>query len=375
MAFRGLVISSTGLTALERERVEHLVKSMSGEFHRDFTGAVTHLVATKVGSEKYKVALKLSKPIVTIEWVENCNTAGMLLPTLPYLLPPFASCVISITGFTPDMRTQIQALTKEYGGEFSAGLSKRCTHLIANSPTGEKYLHAINWGTPVVTLQWFSDSIRMKGCADPCNYPVPPAFPTSPFSAAGALAALRSSSNSSHPFHASISALPSSDVASTDVHSSSLSIPFDSKDPSHVFFADGKASGLEHSLVEEAGASSLEQLMEVLQRAKELCDAVISSHVTGETAGALLQVADKSNATNLRTVCLELLNATTSSSNSVVLPQQPQQSQPSEPLNSVPPPPLTLDVPSKESTDSTTTPPLSDSEERSPKRSRHFPSE
>eukprot|EP00274_Cyanoptyche_gloeocystis_P005327 CAMPEP_0196662196 /NCGR_PEP_ID=MMETSP1086-20130531/47590_1 /TAXON_ID=77921 /ORGANISM="Cyanoptyche gloeocystis , Strain SAG4.97" /LENGTH=116 /DNA_ID=CAMNT_0041997437 /DNA_START=245 /DNA_END=592 /DNA_ORIENTATION=- len=115
---------------------------------------VTHLVATSAGrSEKYKVAFRLGKPILRPDWVEECSKASELLPVEPYLLPPFASCIISVTGLSLADRASIQELTKAHGGQFSPALSQRCTHLITNGSSTEKLLKAVEWGVAAVSTR------------------------------------------------------------------------------------------------------------------------------------------------------------------------------------------------------------------------------
>jgi len=46
------------------------------------------------------------------------------------------------------------------GAEFRRDLTKTVSHLVARSAEGEKYKFATQWGVKVVTLKWFTDSIK-----------------------------------------------------------------------------------------------------------------------------------------------------------------------------------------------------------------------
>lgn len=50
-----------------------------------------------------------------------------------------------------------------HGGKFMKDLSKKCTHLIASEAKGKKYIGALKWGIPVVSLRWFEDCVSSKG--------------------------------------------------------------------------------------------------------------------------------------------------------------------------------------------------------------------
>ena len=83
-----------------------------------------------------------------------------------YLLPCFAGCVICVTGLELELREKIEILTIKHGGVYSKNLNLSCTHLIAKKCEGEKYSFAIAKDILVINLDWFFDSIELKGCAD-----------------------------------------------------------------------------------------------------------------------------------------------------------------------------------------------------------------
>lgn len=89
------------------------------------------------------------------------------------MLPPFAGCLISITGFGGKTRKGISQLTKLYGGEYTPDMTRQCTHLLSQRPSGLKYDYAIDWGLHCVTLNWFFDSIKSGICEEEKNYYLP----------------------------------------------------------------------------------------------------------------------------------------------------------------------------------------------------------
>lgn len=46
------------------------------------------------------------------------------------------------------------------GAEYHADLTKSVTHLIAASPSGKKYEHAVTWGLHIVSYEWLRDSVE-----------------------------------------------------------------------------------------------------------------------------------------------------------------------------------------------------------------------
>lgn len=70
----------------------------------------------------------------------------------------------------PASRKEIERLTLIYGGEYTANLTKRCTHLLSRYPRGIKYRYAMEWGIHCVSMDWFLESINRQGCVDESKY-------------------------------------------------------------------------------------------------------------------------------------------------------------------------------------------------------------
>ncbi|KAI8854030.1 twin BRCT domain-containing protein [Chytridium lagenaria] len=67
------VITGTSLSPNDREKVIQIVEALGWTFNPHLTSDVTHLVATRVGSEKCTVAKAMRIPIVSISWLEECR--------------------------------------------------------------------------------------------------------------------------------------------------------------------------------------------------------------------------------------------------------------------------------------------------------------
>jgi len=123
-----------------------------------------YLIATKVGSAMYRAAARHNIPILKPSWIHEIWKSGTKISLEPFLLPPFAGCILSVTGLSASTRNEIQRLTSAYGGEYTPNLTKRCTHLLSRVPSGIKYRYALEWGIHCISLAWFFDSVNRHVC-------------------------------------------------------------------------------------------------------------------------------------------------------------------------------------------------------------------
>lgn len=56
------------------------------------------------------------------------------------------------------------------GAEYHGDLTKVVTHLIAATPSGKKYEHALNWRMKIVSLEWFEQSLERGMVLDEALY-------------------------------------------------------------------------------------------------------------------------------------------------------------------------------------------------------------
>ncbi|KAG0203233.1 DNA topoisomerase 2-binding protein 1 [Mortierella sp. GBA30] len=151
---------------------------MGGEVSVDLTEDITHLIANKIGSEKYRVAFSLRIPVVGPAWIANIHeqwkkgqAVDIEKAAADVSLGPLKGCNICLTGFAIDQRLEIQRDTLQYGGKFNSDLLKGATtHLICYRPTGEKYKSALLWGIKCVRRSWLDDTMKNVELADETKY-------------------------------------------------------------------------------------------------------------------------------------------------------------------------------------------------------------
>jgi len=175
-----LVVSSTGLSASARRKLEASVAALRGTYTADLTDRTTHLVARSVTprSAKLACARRLGLPVVLPEWVHDSAAAGRQLPLDEGLVPALAGVVLCVSGdrFTPTQREQIQRAVELSGGRYSTQLDSTCTHLVTSGPGGAKddaLVAMPDTKTVRVTPAWLHDSLR-RGVAQEENMYAPP---------------------------------------------------------------------------------------------------------------------------------------------------------------------------------------------------------
>lgn len=153
-----------------------IVSLMNGRIENTWSREVTHLISTEVGTLEYRAAANAGIPVVQPSWLTNSWKAHTILPIENFLLPPLAGCIIAVTGLSHATRQKLQRLVVRAGGQFCPDLNRRCTHLLARYPTGNKYKTAIQWGIHVVTMDWLLDCHNSSVCLDETDYliPLPP---------------------------------------------------------------------------------------------------------------------------------------------------------------------------------------------------------
>lgn len=187
MSMTGVYACCSSIAKHERQRLHEQIRLMGGVVMRDFTDAVTHLIAGEVGSKKYAVACSLGKPVMLPEWVFTVWEEGMTKHVFAtdkqfdkYNCPIFKGCTICVTGLGGPTRQEIKRLCDSNGGVYSGELSMNtCTHLLVNMPKGEKYEFARKWNIHCVSTQWFYDCIKSGFWLDESSYRTMPEDETS----------------------------------------------------------------------------------------------------------------------------------------------------------------------------------------------------
>ncbi|CAL5206616.1 unnamed protein product [Lathyrus oleraceus] len=170
----GVKILASGFDADEKVKIEELVTEMGGALQTKPSSDLNFVIVKNVLALKYKWALNiLKKPIVTYEWLKQCSDEHRVVPQESYKVLPFSGLKICVTGIPADKRKEMETLTLQNGGKYSAELTKKCTHLISDAPEGDKYKVAKRWGhIHIVTMKWFDQSVARRACLNEESYPV-----------------------------------------------------------------------------------------------------------------------------------------------------------------------------------------------------------
>ncbi|CAN8234236.1 unnamed protein product [Cochlearia groenlandica] len=191
LAMDGLKVLASGFLMDEKVEIEELVTSMGGVLVSRASSDVNFVIVKNVLAGKYKWALYTQKkPVVALNWLHQCWKEHRVVSQEPYKIPPFSGLTICVTKVPAVERKEMEKLILEYGGRYSAELTRMCTHLIANISfeskienlliIGDKYKVARKWGhIQIVTRKWFKQSIARKVCLSEESYPVLGSIPLS----------------------------------------------------------------------------------------------------------------------------------------------------------------------------------------------------
>ncbi|CAL4994372.1 unnamed protein product [Urochloa decumbens] len=174
LAMDGVTVLCSGFEKAEKARIEELVTAMGGLLQSKSSMDVNFVIVKDVMAAKYKYAVNsLKKPVVTMNWLEQCWIEHRVVPHEPYRILPFAGLNICVTKLNPVERKELEKIIVQNGGQFSACLMRKCTHLVANKPGGDKYVVARRWGNiHIVNPRWVEQSVARRACLDENSYPV-----------------------------------------------------------------------------------------------------------------------------------------------------------------------------------------------------------
>lgn len=178
LSMDGVFACCSSIAKNDRQKLHLHVQLMGGVVIRDFTDAVTHLIAGEVGSKKYVVACSEGKKIMLPDWVyavwEEAKDRHVLATDKEfdqYRCPIFKGCTISVTGLDAATRQDVKQQCNTNGGTYSGELNMNtCTHLLVNVPKGDKYEFARKWSIHCVSTQWFYDCIKSGFWLDESSY-------------------------------------------------------------------------------------------------------------------------------------------------------------------------------------------------------------
>ncbi|XP_076917913.1 uncharacterized protein LOC143578135 isoform X2 [Bidens hawaiensis] len=174
LAMDGVKILASGFEMKEKDEIGKLVTAMGGVLQTKASSDVSFVIVKNVLAAKYKWALNnLKKPIVSESWLHQCWKEHRVVSHESYRTLPFSGLTISVTQVSLDERKEIEKLVQQNGGKYSGDLTKKSTHLVCDTPDGDKYKVAKRWGhTHIVTRAWFNQSIARRACLNEELYPV-----------------------------------------------------------------------------------------------------------------------------------------------------------------------------------------------------------
>ncbi|KAF8711199.1 hypothetical protein HU200_029215 [Digitaria exilis] len=172
LAMDGVRILCSGFEKAEKAKIEELVTAMGGLLQSKSSMDVNFVIVKDVMSPKYRYALNsMKKPVVTINWLEQCWIEHRVVPHEPYRILPFAGLNICVTKLNPVERKELEKTIVQNGGQFSACLTRKCTHLVIYKPGGDKYVVAQRWGNiHIVNPRWVEQSVARRACQDENSY-------------------------------------------------------------------------------------------------------------------------------------------------------------------------------------------------------------
>ncbi|KAF2189044.1 hypothetical protein K469DRAFT_737305 [Zopfia rhizophila CBS 207.26] len=181
MPLAGAILCCTAIPPEQRTELAAIGTQMGALHKLDLTSDVTHLIVgspdfdsakgpVDINGAKYRYVAKSREDVkvVTPEWLHALRAIWMEGEDVDvtalerdYRVPTFHHLKICLTGFDdPRQRKYIQDTVSQNGAEYHGDLTKAVTHLIAATPSGKKYDHAINWRMKIVSWEWFQQSVE-----------------------------------------------------------------------------------------------------------------------------------------------------------------------------------------------------------------------
>ncbi|CAL4994384.1 unnamed protein product [Urochloa decumbens] len=153
LAMDGVKILCSGFEKDEKAKIEELVTAMGGLLQSKSSMDVNFVIVKDVMAAKYKYAVNnLKKPVVTVNWLEQCWIEHRVVPHEPYRILPFAGLNICITKLNPVERKELEKIIVQNGGQFSACLTRK-------------------WGNiHIVNPRWVEQSVARRACLDENSY-------------------------------------------------------------------------------------------------------------------------------------------------------------------------------------------------------------
>ncbi|CAH2099443.1 unnamed protein product [Euphydryas editha] len=190
IAMRGIVVTASGLSKQQKEKIKQKVHWMGGLYSTVLTEDTTHLVANTVLSDKYIKSVEREIPVMSELWVDavweaslRLNVNGSSSEFDEYKLPPFANLQVTTSGISKKEKQNIMKLVNENGGVFSGAFQSETTDVVVLTKEGigsEKYKAAVEYGKACVVPAWVVESAHKGVCEPLAKYRVAGASTSSP---------------------------------------------------------------------------------------------------------------------------------------------------------------------------------------------------
>ncbi|CCJ30807.1 unnamed protein product [Pneumocystis jirovecii] len=171
----GIVVCCTSIPSEIKTDLALKASKLGAIYTQDLTSQVTHLIAGKLNTMKYKyVAMhRVDMKIMHVGWIFdiyeqwlNGDDIDFLEFEKKHILPPFYNLLICVTNIPAEQRSEIEEKITCFGGKYTPDLTKDTTHLIATDASGRKYEFGIKWGIKVIRPEWFWQSIERGACLE-----------------------------------------------------------------------------------------------------------------------------------------------------------------------------------------------------------------
>ncbi|RAR01717.1 subunit of dna polymerase ii [Stemphylium lycopersici] len=177
----GAILCCTSIAPEQRTQLAAIGAQMGATIKLDLTSDVTHLIVGSTDSAKYRYVAKSRDDVKVLSpewlgalrevWMSGDDDLDMAALEKEYRMPTFSGLRICLTGFDdPEQRRSIQETVDSNGAEYHGDLTKSVTHLIAATPSGKKYEHALNWRMKIVSLEWLEQSLERGMALDETLY-------------------------------------------------------------------------------------------------------------------------------------------------------------------------------------------------------------
>ncbi|XP_060690139.1 protein ECT2 isoform X2 [Hemiscyllium ocellatum] len=136
-----LVLCFTGFKKEKMLVLVTLAHHMGATIRKEYTGKITHLVASSTQSDKFRAAVSMGTPIMRADWIyaawERRNEVDFHIADEvfrnEFKVPPFQDCVLSFLGFPDEELRTMEEMTEMQGGRYLPLGDEACTHLVVEN--------------------------------------------------------------------------------------------------------------------------------------------------------------------------------------------------------------------------------------------------